>query len=268
VARYRRAVLGGTFDRLHVGHEALIDTAFRLGRTVAIGVTTEAFLRAHPKPRGGAIAPFSVRLGTLRRWLRRHHRGRTYALRPLDDSFGGSVAPDVDLLVVSAETSGGGRRVNAERRRRGLPPVPVEVVPLVLADDLGPVSSRRIRAGTIDPRGRRLARISVGLATERREDLPAAASGLRGALPKLRLNASAPPRRERGSARARALTLARRAARGAELGVGIARTGSRIVVAEATARLAIPSPSVLAPTPAAVRRAVFGTVRRAPPQRL
>ena len=33
--------LGGTFDQFHLGHVELIKTAFKFGKRVAIGLTTE-----------------------------------------------------------------------------------------------------------------------------------------------------------------------------------------------------------------------------------
>jgi pantetheine-phosphate adenylyltransferase len=161
MARYPVAVLGGTFDRLHIGHEALLNSAFRVGRDVGIGLTTAAFLRGRAKPLGGRIAPYARRHRTLAVWLRRHHPDRTWWIAPLKDPLGQSVEPGVDAIVVSVDTRGGGRAVNRERRRRGLPPVAIVLVPLVLADDFRPVSSRRIRAGIIDCEGRRLSRIAI-----------------------------------------------------------------------------------------------------------
>ncbi|EQD49296.1 cytidyltransferase-related domain protein, partial [mine drainage metagenome] len=149
------AVLGGTFDRLHRGHEALLETAFALGRSVAIGVTTDAFLAAHPKPHADRLQPYRTRRAAVARWVARHHPDRPVRIVPLADRFGGSLAPEVGVLVVSVETASGGRAVNRERALRGLRPVRLATVPLVLADDLRPVSSRRIRAGTVDRAGRR-----------------------------------------------------------------------------------------------------------------
>jgi pantetheine-phosphate adenylyltransferase len=158
-----RIVLGGTFDRLHVGHEALLTTAFRAGPRVAIGLTTSEFLAEHPKPAAATIQSFGVRRRRLAAWLERHYARRRWTIRPISDAFGGSVGPGVLGLVVSADTAEGGRAVNAERVRRGLRPVPVLVVPLVLADDLRPVSSRRVRSGEIDRNGRRLSEIRIRL---------------------------------------------------------------------------------------------------------
>jgi pantetheine-phosphate adenylyltransferase len=165
VRRPRLAVLGGTFDHLHVGHHALLTTAFRSGEMVAVGITTDRFLREHPKPLAGRIQSYPARRAALVRWLRAHYPSREWRVTPLEDPFGGSVGPGVGVLVVSGDTQRGGRAVNRERRRLGRPPVPVVVVPLVLADDLEPVSSRRIRAGEVATDGRRLTPMRVALAT-------------------------------------------------------------------------------------------------------
>lgn len=184
--RYGRVVLGGTFDRFHAGHEALLRVAFGLGRAVAIGVTTRAFLAAHPKPRGQAIAPEGLRRRALARWLRQNYPGRRWTIAPLDDRFGGAVREGVDALVVSADTVEGGRAVNRERGRRGRRPVPLIVVPIVLADDLRPLSSRRIRSGEVDREGHRRSRIDIGLAVGDEGDRPPATRALRRAFPRAR----------------------------------------------------------------------------------
>ncbi|MGI0072035.1 MAG: pantetheine-phosphate adenylyltransferase [Thermoplasmata archaeon] len=221
MARVARAVLGGTFDRLHVGHEALLASAFRTGRTVAIGVTTEGFLARHPKPGAAAIQPYAARRRALTRWLSARFPAWRWTLTPLDDPFGRSVGPGVDALVVSADTRSGAQAVLAERRRRGFPPVPVRVVPLVLGDDLQPVSSRRIRAGEIDPAGRRRAPIGVGLAVDDPEDLAPARAAIRAAFPHARIVPVPYPKRGRASARLG--SAARRAAAAGDLGVAVRR---------------------------------------------
>ena len=185
--RYRLAVLGGTFDHLHVGHHALIATAFRVGREVAIGVTTDRFIAEHPKPDSRRIEPYAVRRATLTRWIRRNFPGRRWRAVPLENPFGRSVDPEVDVLVVSRDTLDGGRAVNRERRRLGRPPVPLVVVPIVLADDLGPVSSRRIRAGEIATDGRRFTPIRVGLQAARPEDREASRRAVLTVFPQARV---------------------------------------------------------------------------------
>lgn len=223
--RKRLAVLGGTFDHLHVGHHALLATAFRVGSEVAIGLTTEQFLAAHPKPDRGKIEPYSRRRRRLVSWLRRNYPHRSWRVVPLENTFGRSVEPGVDVLVVSMETASGGRAVNRERRRLGRRPVPVVVVPLVLADDLVAVSSRRIRAGEVDRKGRRTSRFSVGLAAGR-ADRAAATHALRIVFPRGKIGTlSESTRRGRLGPVAHARAAASAALRGHELGVGVVSLG-------------------------------------------
>jgi len=222
--RFRHVVLGGTFDRFHVGHEALLATAFRNGQKVSIGVTSDRFLAGHPKPAAGAIQPFSTRARALRRWIGRRCPGRIGRIVPIDDDIGGADAEDVDALVVSTETLPGGRAVNARRRRLGRRSVTLLIVPLVLADDLLPVSSRRIRSGEIDARGRRRAPLSVGVGVEDERDRGPAANALLRAFPRSTVRFVVPGRRSVGSAGLRARLLARAALRDHDLAVGIART--------------------------------------------
>jgi hypothetical protein len=53
--------------------------------------------------------------------------------------------------------------VNAERERRGLPPLDIVLIPRVLGEDHLAIASRRIRSGQIDAEGRRRAPLRVGL---------------------------------------------------------------------------------------------------------
>ncbi len=243
--RYGLAVLGGTFDRLHLGHAALLGTALAVGRSVAIGLTTPAYLRAHPKPDGPRIQLYSVRRRSLEAWLRRHATARRWRVVPLENPFGRSTEEGVGVLVVSADTRGGGAAVNRERRRLGRRPVPVVVVPLVLADDLRPISSRRIRAREIDRWGRRRSPIAVGLEVGA-EDRVAAVRAVRSAFPRARVSLRPPARGGRAPpGRATAGHAAARAQRGRDLGVGVLRSGpGRWWIAERSDSVALAPRSV------------------------
>jgi len=240
VPRYGRVVLGGTFDRLHIGHAALLATAFHAGRRVAIGLTTPHFLAVHAKPGARRIQPFATRRRALARFLtRKYGRGR-WTITSLDDGLGRSVEDGVDAIVVSADTVAGGRAVNVARRHLGRRTVPLLVVPLVLADDLRPVSSRRIRAGEIDRDGRRVGPVRVGLALQDRSDLAAVVRAVRAAFPRARIR-----RVPFDTGHSRHLTpldgSLRRATRVGELGLAVGRgTGGRRVVLIGVGRIALP----------------------------
>jgi pantetheine-phosphate adenylyltransferase len=262
VPRYGRVVLGGTFDRLHLGHEAMLRTAFAAGRTVAVGLTTSKFLAAHSKPGANRIQSFATRRRVLTRWLSARYPDARWTVVPLNDGFGRSVEDGVDALVVSADTLAGGQAVNAERRRLGRRAIPVLTVPLVLADDLRPVSSRRIRAGEIDRFGRRLGPIRVGLSVERTADRAPASRGIRAAFPKARIVLKPFPRAQ-SRHYTRLDNALRSATRGTELGVavGVPDPKHRAIVA-GIGRVGLP-PWVLSRTaPSALSEGITRELRR------
>ncbi|MGA7861203.1 MAG: pantetheine-phosphate adenylyltransferase, partial [Thermoplasmata archaeon] len=152
--RARVAVLGGTFDHLHAGHRALLSGAFQRADEVKIGLTTDRFARAERKPLARRVQSYATRRRHLRAFLRERFGDRAWTVVPLNDRWGGSVGPGMDLLVLSEETRTAARPINAERRHHGLPPLRVYVVPQVRAEDGRPIASRRIRAGEIDGQGR------------------------------------------------------------------------------------------------------------------
>lgn len=147
----RRVVIGGTFDVLHRGHKELIDRAFREGDFVLIGLTVDEFAeRLHGHP----VNPYEERLGRLKSYLRERGLLKRARIVPINDYFGPSVdRGDLCVIVVSEETLSRAIEINDIRRRRGLPPLRVVCIPMVLAQDGAPISSTRIREGAIDQEG-------------------------------------------------------------------------------------------------------------------
>ncbi|HEV2429804.1 MAG TPA: pantetheine-phosphate adenylyltransferase [Thermoplasmata archaeon] len=191
-------MLGGTFDRIHGGHLALLDAAFGRAREVGIGLTTASYLARHPKPFGQRIRPYEVRRRALVRLLSRRFPGRAYWIRPLDDPFGGAVAPGIDLLVVSEETAEGARRVNRRRAARGLPRLKIVLVPTVRGADGKPLAGRRIRSGEIDALGRRRRPLRIWIDPGNPGELPTLSKAVAAAFPGLRLllrSGARPPRK-------------------------------------------------------------------------
>ncbi|RLF17641.1 MAG: phosphopantetheine adenylyltransferase [Thermoprotei archaeon] len=153
--RYRRVAVGGTFDRLHKGHKALLSKAFEEGVEVYLGLSSDSMIE--DKKLAERVESFEKRLEALKAFL--EERGwvsRTKIVelkRPegllLDD-------PSIEALVVSEETKKRAEEINEARVKKGLPPLSLVVIPMVKAEDGKPISSTRIRAGEIDENGRLL----------------------------------------------------------------------------------------------------------------
>jgi cytidyltransferase-like protein len=143
---------GGTFDHLHLGHEALLRKSFEVGDEVVIGVTSDEFVR-----REGKVPDLSYqeRVRELTAFLNGEFPGRRFIISELHDNFGPGIAsPEVEAIVVSPETAAKVPIANSLRAEKGFRPLDVVVADWVLAKDGKKISSTRIRRREIDREGR------------------------------------------------------------------------------------------------------------------
>jgi len=149
--------VAGTFDMLHKGHEALLRKAFEVGEKVVIGLTTDEFAVKMHKPH--EVAPYKERLGELLAFIMREGQLHRTEVVALIDPYGPAAWDGgFEAIVVSEETAPRAKVLNALRAKRGLKPLELVVIPMVLAEDGKPISTTRIRAGEIDREGRLLKR--------------------------------------------------------------------------------------------------------------
>ena len=155
------AAVAGTFDVLHDGHRALLRRAFEVGDVVMVGITSD---RMASGSRGVSV-PMHIRRADLEAFLADMGEHRIFEI---DDIYGpDEVMDSVDVLVVSEETLDNGRRVNERRVSRGLKPMELSVVPLVMSDNGGKISSSAILRGEYGRSGHReVMDIAVGSANQ------------------------------------------------------------------------------------------------------
>lgn len=143
--KYKRVAVGGTFDKFHYGHRHLIDTAFEIGESVEIGVTSNVFA----SKKEGNVDSCDVRMANLNKFLATDHSN--FHISRLDDPYGPTIHDEnYDAIVVSEETEPNAIKINEIRVSKGMKPLDIVVVSFVLADDGIPISSTRIRQGKIN----------------------------------------------------------------------------------------------------------------------
>ena len=149
--KYKLVAMGGTFDIVHKGHIALLQRAFDVGESVIIGVPSDKFVAE----RGKDIRNDNgTRIANLEKFLQNSFPNRKYDIRQLREDFGPALyTKEVEALVVSKETEKKGAILNKARAEKGLLPVNIVTVDLVLAKDGKRISSTRIRNGEIDSEG-------------------------------------------------------------------------------------------------------------------
>ncbi|MDP7079843.1 MAG: phosphopantetheine adenylyltransferase [Candidatus Undinarchaeales archaeon] len=151
--RYARVAVGGTFDRFHRGHEAILRKAFDLGDRVLIGVTTDEMLGR--KRAGHQLEGIEARRKAVERFLSSSGLDVRAEIIVLTDTAGPTATdPAIDALVVSPETEPVALGINEQRQSNGLSPMDIVTIEFVMADDSVRISSTRIREGVIDREGR------------------------------------------------------------------------------------------------------------------
>jgi len=144
-----RVCVGGTFEYLHVGHRTLLSKAIELADELLVGITSEQFALSTK----GREIPFLPRIKAVDIFVRTAGFSGPLSIVPLDDPFGPAAWGAIDAIVVSRDTAGTAHEINQARKEAGLDPLEIFVVPIVPAENGGPVSSTRVREGAVDTDG-------------------------------------------------------------------------------------------------------------------
>lgn len=161
--------IGGTFNLIHKGHEILFETAFSIGDSVEIGLTSDEFAKSIKTV---PVAPYFQRKANLMKFLERY--GKPFNIVMISDMKGTAANSEtIDAIVVSPETRPHADDINEQRRRNGLRPLKVFSIKEVRADDTQVISSSRILKGEIDKDGRLLHPIRVAVGSTNKVKLDA-----------------------------------------------------------------------------------------------
>ena len=145
--------VGGTFDLIHSGHDALLEKALEIGDRVAIGLTTDELVSQMYK--NHKVEDYGTRLGAIKSFLAERGASDRAEIIPLEDAFGPTIeGDDFDAVVVSRETELGAVRINEIRRSKNMDELAIVVIEMILDEDGLPISSTRIRKSIIDRYGR------------------------------------------------------------------------------------------------------------------
>jgi len=150
----KRVVVGGTFEFLHKGHKELLKRAFELGDFVLIGITADGFKK-------DCSVDFENRKRKVENFVKNF--SKPYEIMEIHDKYGPTLQEDFDIIVVSPETLKTAKEINELRNQNGLKKMEIVKIPLFYAEDLLPISSKRIREGDIDENGNRLKPLKVNV---------------------------------------------------------------------------------------------------------
>lgn len=152
IMKYESAIIGGTFDRLHVGHRQFLKGAFDLSAKVTIGLTTESFVGN--KVLGSIIQKYSERKHHLEEFLKESGYSDHADIIPIDDIYGNALSErNIEAIFVTDAGYENALIINRERKNLGFPTLVIVTLPLLKDEYQKVVSSTRIRTGEIDEKG-------------------------------------------------------------------------------------------------------------------
>lgn len=150
--KYKHLAVGGTFDLLHKGHEALLQKAFKNSKLVTIGLTTNKFTDQNNKKN---IENQFLRRKNISKFLNQNKYLKRAKIIWLNDLYGSTLQDKtIEGLVVSPETITSAELINQERKKIGLAKLKIIRCSWIKGSKGKIISSTRIRSGEITAEGK------------------------------------------------------------------------------------------------------------------
>lgn len=152
-SQYNHVVIGGTFDHFHLGHQELINNAFKVGKKVTVGIATEKLYKK--KFLSETVEPFKIRKKAVFNFIKKEIGQKRFDIVSFSEFTGGSDKnKEFDAIVVSSLTYLNALKINEMRKKNHLKPLKIFVIKDIFAKDSQLLSSERIRLGEIDRDGK------------------------------------------------------------------------------------------------------------------
>lgn len=156
--KFKTAVLGGTFDLLHIGHKEFIKFALSISDKLVIGLTSDDYVvNSKSETRNPElIQRYEERKKVLEDFLKEGKITDRVSIVKINDVYGITLDKNfnIDALVVVDKTLSGAEKINEKRKELGLFPLEIIIAPSVMSEDGKVISSSAIRNGEIDRNGK------------------------------------------------------------------------------------------------------------------
>ncbi len=150
---WQSVVLGGTFDRFHVGHESLLVVAASLAPKLHVGLTSDSFVQQRKKQFHHLIEPYEKRLLRLTQFLSSLGvEANVFPLNYPGEDVEIAARLEADAIIVTEETLRGAWIINEKRLELGKKPFAVVLAPRILTLQGQVISSTLLRRQMIKTR--------------------------------------------------------------------------------------------------------------------
>ena len=135
----KKVVVGGTFDVLHKGHEALLRKGLSLGE-MTIGLTSNKIAESLKRRK---VRDFQLRKKDLENFIKQELSGK-YRIIRIEDKFGPTLKEDFDYIVVSPETYRTALLINKKRQKIKKRPIKIVKIKFILGENGKPIHATEI----------------------------------------------------------------------------------------------------------------------------
>lgn len=142
--KFKKAVFGGTFDRLHKGHRYFILMAKYYAKEAIVGLCSDKMVKGRKKDYK-KIQSFKERKKNLENYLKKIRLG--YQISKIDNIYGSAAKDEtIEAILLTEETFGNGVKINKARKKRALPELIYIILPYLLDKKGKKISSSKIRS--------------------------------------------------------------------------------------------------------------------------
>ncbi len=156
--KFKKAILGGTFDHLHKGHKDFIFFAISNSEKLIVGITSDEYIQnSQSKTQNPeSIESFEKRKKEFEEFIKNESLEKKIEIIKIDNVYGPAIDIDsnIEAIIVVDKTLHGASEVNVKRKELGLTELEIIIAPSSFAEDGKTISSSRIRKGEIDRDGK------------------------------------------------------------------------------------------------------------------
>ncbi len=141
--KFKKIILGGTFDKLHPGHRYFLSMAKYYAKKAFLGLCSDEFTKKNKKF-SSQIEPFEIRKKRLKEFFKKIKF--EVEIKKIYDPFGPSISDKkADAILLTEETFKNGLKINQIRQKKGLKPLNLIILPYLLDKKGKKISSTSLR---------------------------------------------------------------------------------------------------------------------------
>jgi len=141
--KFKKIVIGGTFDHLHDGHKHLLKMSKYYAKTTLIGLTSEAMTKQKPHP--DKIQPYEKRKKNIEDYAKKINLNCD--ITEINNIYGPAIdnTLNLDAIILTEETLKNGIEINKKRKENNMEELEYIIHPYILGADKTKIDSTSLR---------------------------------------------------------------------------------------------------------------------------